>query len=107
MEVNNPAFNEESENYNNGLSIKIRSYNEDYFIDNVLLIDMWTQSGASPEIKKLTINNGELIIHHYKYITKGSVELAVIGHTVWLIEIKKEDIEGIATVSQNYKEILK
>ena len=95
-EWNNNAFSEDKEQ-DTEFYRKLRSYEDDFFRDNALVIYTslsWNKS-LDPKVKKLTIENEELVLTMvFKNGTFNNIAEAI----TFLIEVKKDDIKMVKTI---------
>lgn len=102
-EWGNPAFQESSELYTNELSQKIRSYNEVFFSDKILVVYSF-QRGHSKETQIVGIEvEGAKLIINARYVTKKGTFTDEAFNWIMLIEINKSDATGVTTAQIKYK----
>lgn len=96
-EWNNPAYDENHEEYYNKLSEKIRDYNEDFFQNKALIISFSIQYNSErvPKIEKLIIEEDTLII---TVSLKRGTYHDIAESWIFLIEVNKADIQAITNI---------
>src|SRR5690554_3974312 len=73
VEWSNPAFQEGSEHYTSELSKKIRSYDEMFFNDNVLIVYSFDRGQSKKtRIESLVVDNSKLIVNAAFVSKKGT-----------------------------------
>lgn len=97
-EWENPAFQESNEYYNNELSQKIRSYNEAYFSEKILIVYSFDR-GHSKEtrIDSITVDGLQLVVNTRLVTKKGTFSDEAFNWLI-LIEVNKAEITGVATI---------
>jgi len=103
IEWNNSAFNGDNNQPNSDLSIKLRSYDKQFFSENRLVIYSF-ERGHSREtrIERLVVNETELIIHARQANIRGTFIDIAFAWTM-LIEVPLQYIENATTVSITYR----
>lgn len=100
-EWNNNSFEEEAENYNSELSKLIRSCDENYFIENdLIIISFETSNYLKTKIKKIEYNNSQIKVELKQTIKNGTYTTEAYP---WMMIIKidklnKENIELIVDI---------
>ena len=102
-EWNNLAFDEESESFSSELSEKIRSYDEAYFSDKVLIIySFWRGHRKETRINSIEVEGTQLIVNA-RYNDKRGIFTDEAFNWLILIEVSKVDIVGATTVQIVHK----
>jgi len=103
LEWDNPAFKENSEYYSSELSKKMRSYDEAYFEEKILIVYSFVRSHhRETRIDSLEVNGEQLVINA-RYITRrGSFPDEVFNWLI-LIEVNKADVLGVTSVQIKHK----
>lgn len=97
-EWNNPAFDENNEEYSSELSEKIREYNEEFFENKTLIINSSIQynSAREPKVDQLTIEEGDLVI---EISLKRGTYTDVAESWLFLIEVNQTDVQDIPKIT--------
>ena len=97
-EWNNPAFDEDNDDYSSELSEKIREYNEEFFENKALIINSSCQynSKREPGVDKLIIEEDKLII---EVSLKRGTYTDIAESWLFLIEVNKADIIDITNIT--------
>ncbi|MDD4244140.1 MAG: hypothetical protein PHG08_07520 [Bacilli bacterium] len=97
-EWNNPAFNKNSEYYSSENSEKIRSYDESFFAEKILVIYSFdTGYNKETRIDSIVVDGEQLIINTRIKTKRGTFE-SVGFNWLMLIDINKSDVEGITSI---------
>lgn len=104
-QMKNGFFDESSNSYNSKLGIKVRSYDNDYFVNNDLIICVF-DAGNHYNYNVNNIINYEdaLIVNIDKNLKIGTFTDESFAYII-LIEINKKDIGQITDVSYVLKEV--
>lgn len=99
----NPAFQENSEHYSVELSQKIRSYNETYFNEKILVVYSF-ERGHSKEtrIDGITVDGLQLVVNARLIAKKGTFTDEAFNWLI-LIEVNKAEVAGVTTVQVKHK----
>lgn len=97
-EWNNPAFDENHEEYFSELSEKIREYNSEFFENKALIINSSIQynSASEPKVDQLTIEESELVI---EISLKRGTYTSVAESWLFLIEVNQTDVQDITNIT--------
>ncbi|MDD4157149.1 MAG: hypothetical protein PHY08_11300 [Candidatus Cloacimonetes bacterium] len=102
-EWGNPAFQENSEYFSSELSEKIRSYDEEYFNENILVIYSFERGHPTEtRINSIEVNEEQLLINA-RHITRRGQFTDEAFYWLMLIEIKKADVIGVTTINIKFQ----
>lgn len=97
-EWGNPAFQENSEYYSSESGKKIRSYDEAYFEENILIIySFWRGQKIETHIDSIEVDGEQLVINA-RYITRRGNFDDVAFNWLILIEVNKADVLDVTSV---------
>lgn len=102
-EWNNPSFDENTESFSSEFSQKIRSYDEPYFNDNILIIYSF-ERGHSRETKITSINvDGDYLNINARYNDIRGAFTDEAFNWLIILEASKADIADATTVQIVHK----
>ena len=102
-EFENPAFQEGSEYYSSELSQKIRSYNETFFEEKVLIIYSFERGhDKETRIDSISASDTKLIVNA-SYKTKKGIFTSEAFNWLMLIEVSKSEALGTQSVEVKHK----
>lgn len=99
----NPAFEENSERYTSELSRTIRSYNEVFFNERILVIYAFDRGHRKKtQIDSIEVDGSMLIINTRLITQKGTFTDEAFSWLM-LIEVNKSDVMGATTIQVKQK----
>ena len=89
-EWDNKSFDENEEYYNSNLAILLRTYDDEYFDDNnIIIIEFETGRGIDSRIKNISIQE-EKIVMTVKQKEKKGIWTTEAFHWLMIVEVSKE-----------------
>jgi len=87
----------------NNIKVKHNEYDEDYFVDNALVVCMFTWGYLSPNltIDSVLVLNNELVINIINREKKWTLHLTMAEFWVCILEVNNEDIKNVDDVEVN------
>ena len=102
-EWGNKSFDENEEYYNSDLAKLLRTYDDEYFkLNNLLIIEFETGRGIDSKLKKVSIEENRLVAT-IKQKEKNGTWTSEAFHWLMIVEISKESTEGASEVVVNLK----
>jgi len=102
-EWDNPAFDEEHNQFNSTMSVRIRNFDEQFFSEKMLVIYTFERGHArETRINYLIVEGTELIIYARFHNVRGTFTDEAFPWTM-LIVIPLQYVENVTTVSVNHK----
>ena len=102
-EWGNKSFDENEEYYNSDLAKLLRTYDDEYFkLNNLLIIEFETGRGIDSKLKKVSIEENRLVAT-IKQKEKNGIWTTEAFHWLMIVEISKESTEGASEVVVNLK----
>ena len=96
LKCNYEAFNQNSLIYNTDLSKIIRSYNEDFFLKNCLIMFTYeTGEGKKAKLKNIKFKDSTININLKEYGKKSCVSSLVSVYYTMIIEIENKNLDNI------------
>lgn len=103
VEFGNYAFQENGDHYGSELSQKIRSYDEAFFNDKVLVIYSFDRGhGKETRIDSIAVDGTTLIVNASYKIKKGTFTSEAFNWLI-LIEVSKAEVAGTTSVEVKHK----
>ena len=102
-EWGNKSFDENEEYYNSVLAKLLRTYDDEYFeLNNLLIIEFETGKGINSKINKVSTEENNLVVT-IKQKEKNGVWTTEAFHWLMIVEVSKESTEGTSGLIVNIK----
>lgn len=103
IEWNNHSFNDNNEDYNSGLSTLLRSYDNEFFeMNNLIIIQFETGRSIDSKVKKINKEENSLVVA-IKQKEKYGIFTTEAFKWVIMIEVTKESTQGVTELVVNFK----
>ena len=94
-EWNNKSFDENDEYYNSDLKTLIRSYGDEYFeLNNLIIIEFETGQGIDTKVKNISIEENRIIVN-IKQKQKNGIWTTEAFSWLMIVEVSKENTIGV------------
>ena len=102
-EWNNKSFDENDEYYNSDLKTLIRSYGDEYFeLNNLIIIEFETGQGIDTKVKNISIEENRIIVN-IKQKQKNGIWTTEAFRWLMVVEVSKENTIGVTELVVNIK----
>ena len=102
-EWNNKSFDENDEYYNSDLKTLIRSYGDEYFeLNNLIIIEIETGQGIDTKVKNISIEEN-IIIVNIKQKQKNGIWTTEAFSWLMIVEVSKENTIGVTELVVDLK----
>lgn len=102
-EWNNKSFDENDEYYNSDLKTLIRSYNDEYFeLNNLIIIEFETGQGIDTKVKNISIEENRIIVN-IKQKQKNGIWTTEAFSWLMIVEVSKENTIGVTELVVDLK----
>lgn len=102
-EWNNKSFDENDEYYNSDLKTLIRSYGDEYFkLNNLIIIEFETGQGIDTKVKNITIEENRIIVN-IKQKQKNGIWTTEAFRWLMIVEVSKENTIGVTELVVDLK----
>ena len=102
-EWNNKSFDENDEYYNSDLKTLIRSYGDEYFeLNNLIIIEFETGQGIDTKIKNISIEENRIIVN-IKQKQKNGIWTTEAFSWLMIVEVSKENTTGVTELVVDLK----
>ena len=102
-EWNNKSFDENDEYYNSDLKTLIRSYGDEYFeLNNLIIIEFETGQGIDTKVKNISIEENRIIVN-IKQKQKNGIWTTEAFRWLMIVEVSKENTIGVTELVVNIK----
>ena len=102
-EWNNKSFDENDEYYNSDLKTLIRSYGDEYFeLNNLIIIEFETGQGIKTKVKNINIEENKIIVN-IKQKQKNGIWTTEAFSWLMIIEVSKENTIGVTELVVDLK----
>ena len=102
-EWNNKSFDENDEYYNSDLKTLIRSYGDEYFeLNNLIIIEFETGQGIDTKVKNISIEENRIIVN-IKQKQKNGIWTTEAFSWVMIVEVSKENTIGVTELVVDLK----
>ena len=106
-EWNNKSFDENDEYYNSDLKTLIRSYGDEYFeLNNLIIIEFETGQGIDTKVKNISIEENRIIVN-IKQKQKNGIWTTEAFSWLMIVEVSKENTIGVTELVVNLKKYKK
>ena len=100
-EWGNKAFNENEEYYNSDLAKLLRTYDDEYFkINNLLIVEFETGKGIYSKVKRISVDENDLVVT-IKQKELNGVWTTEAFHWLMIIEVSKENTSSVTNLKVN------
>ena len=100
---NNKSFDENDEYYNSDLKTLIRSYGDEYFeLNNLIIIEFETGQGIKTKVKNINIEENKIIVN-IKQKQKNGIWTTEAFSWLMIIEVSKENTIGVTELVVDLK----
>ena len=102
-EWNNKSFDENDEYYNSDLKTLIRSYGDEYFeLNNLIIIEFETGQGIDTKVKNISIEENRIIVN-IKQKQKNGIWTTEAFSWLMIVEVSKENTIGVTELVVDLK----
>ena len=102
-EWNNKSFDENDEYYNSDLKTLIRSYGDEYFeLNNLIIIEFETGQGIDTKVKNISIEENRIIVN-IKQKQKNGIWTTEAFSWLMIVEVSKENTTGVTELVVDLK----
>ena len=102
-EWNNKSFDENDEYYNSDLKTLIRSYGDEYFeLNNLIIIQFETGQGIDTKVKNISIEENRIIVN-IKQKQKNGIWTTEAFSWLMIVEVSKENTIGVTELVVDLK----
>ena len=102
-EWNNKSFDENDEYYNSDLKTLIRSYGNEYFeLNNLIIIEFETGQGIDTKVKNISIEENRIIVN-IKQKQKNGIWTTEAFSWLMIVEVSKENTIGVTELVVDLK----
>ena len=102
-EWNNKSFDENDEYYNSDLKTLIRSYDDEYFeLNNLIIIEFETGQGIDTKVKNISLEENRIIVN-IKQKQKNGIWTTEAFRWLMIVEVSKENTIGVTELVVNIK----
>ena len=102
-EWNNKSFDENDEYYNSDLKTLIRSYCDEYFeLNNLIIIEFETGQGIDTKVKNISIEENRIIVN-IKQKQKNGIWTTEAFRWLMIVEVSKENTTGVTELVVDLK----
>lgn len=100
-EWGNKSFNENEEYYNSDLAKLLRTYDDEYFkINNLLIVEFETGKGIYSKVKRISVDENDLVVT-IKQKELNGVWTTEAFHWLMIIEVSKENTSSVTNLKVN------
>ena len=100
-EWNNKSFDENDEYYNSDLKTLIRSYGDEYFeLNNLIIIEFETGQGIDTKVKNIITEENRIIVN-IKQKQKNGIWTTEAFSWLMIVEVSKENTIGVTELVVN------
>ena len=102
-EWNNKSFDENDEYYNSDLKTLIRSYGDEYFeLNNLIIIEFETGQGIDTKVKNISTEENRIIVN-IKQKQKNGIWTTEAFSWLMIVEVSKENTIGVTELVVDLK----
>ena len=100
-EWGNKSFDENEEYYNSDLAKLLRTYDDEYFkINNLLIVEFETGKGIYSKVKRISVDENDLVVT-IKQKELNGVWTTEAFHWLMIIEVSKENTNSVTNLKVN------